>query len=142
MKLTRQTRKPGRIELNMASMIDVVFLLLIFFMCTSTFTLEKELRSHLPQASGAAAAEPPDFGPVRIKLSSLGKGVLITCDGTSCSDLDALVKALEARRAVADMAVIIEGQGTVPFRYMAGALDACHRADLHRVAFSAKGGSP
>jgi biopolymer transport protein ExbD len=123
----------------MASMIDVVFLILIFFMCTSAFTQEQELKSNLPRASGKGPSA-EDFGPVRIRLSAIGNSVSILCDGKPCADFDVLVKTLEARRAVADMPVIIEGQSNVPFRYMVAALDACHRADLQRVAFSAKGG--
>jgi len=142
MRLSKTTRHAQRPNLNMASMIDIVFLMLIFFMCTSTFTLEQELKSHLPQASGAATQPQEDFGPIRIQLTSLGQGVHIRCDGQAFNSFDALVKTLEARRAVADMPVIIEGQGTVAFRFMVAALDACHRADLHRVAFSAKGGTP
>ncbi|HUU43209.1 MAG TPA: biopolymer transporter ExbD [Planctomycetota bacterium] len=141
MKLSRTTRRPPKPELNMASMIDVVFLLLIFFMCTSTFKIEQELRSNLPQAAGNVQVSPDDF-TVRIRLAPLGTGVHILCDGQSVNDFDALVKTLEARRAIADMPVIIEGQPKVAFRFMVAALDACHRADLHRVAFSAKGGAP
>jgi len=125
----------------MAAMVDVVLLLLIFFMCTSSFLPpEQNLPSRLPQTGSAAAAEPEDFEPVRIRLSVVGEdSVLIECDGAACATLDALERNLTARRAIADVRVIISGEGDVPFGYMVGALDACYRADLRRVAFSAKG---
>lgn len=39
-------------ELNLTPLIDVVFLLLIFFMVTTTFDRETQLKIELPQASG------------------------------------------------------------------------------------------
>ena len=39
-------------DLNLTPLIDVVFLLLIFFMVTTTFDRESQLKIELPQASG------------------------------------------------------------------------------------------
>jgi biopolymer transport protein ExbD len=39
-------------ELNLTPLIDVVFLLLIFFMVTTTFDRETQLKIELPQAAG------------------------------------------------------------------------------------------
>ena len=39
-------------DLNLSPLIDVVFLLLIFFMVTTTFDRETQLKIELPQASG------------------------------------------------------------------------------------------
>ena len=43
-------------EINVVSLIDVVLLLVVFFMISSRFTEEGRLRVHLPQASGVPAA--------------------------------------------------------------------------------------
>ena len=40
------------LDLNLTPLIDVVFLLLIFFMVTTTFDRETQLKIELPQASG------------------------------------------------------------------------------------------
>jgi len=47
-----RSRKSDEIELNLTPLIDVVFLLLIFFMVTTTFDRETQLKIELPQASG------------------------------------------------------------------------------------------
>jgi biopolymer transport protein ExbD len=142
MLLTRQTREPPSPKLNMTPMIDIIFQLLVFFMCTATFSVENVLRTQLPRAS-AAGAEAPDFPPSHIRLSPAAEGVLVTCDGEPCQDFEDLVAKLKARRAIsADLRVIIEGEGPVDFGYMARALDACHDADLRNVAFSPKGVTP
>ena len=139
MALTRQRRKPPRPELNMASMIDVVFLLLIFFMCTSSFEmLENDMPTQMPQA-GAAEQDQAELEPVRIHLSRAGAATVIKCGDETCSGFVGLGKRLRALRAVDDVPVVIEGEGAVSFGEMVAALDACYQANLRRVAFSAKG---
>ncbi|MCF7958541.1 MAG: biopolymer transporter ExbD [Phycisphaerae bacterium] len=139
MKLTRQTYKPERPSLNMAAMIDVVFLLLIFFMCTTSFTPpESELLAQLPRIEAGQGGR-EDFEPVRIYLSvaESNPAVLIQCDGLGCDDFSHLREMLTARKAIADVRVIIGGDPTVPFEYMVQAMDVCYDAGLERVAFSA-----
>lgn len=53
MKFQRQRRE--EININLTPLIDVVFLLLIFFMITTTFTRESHLSISLPEASQADA---------------------------------------------------------------------------------------
>ena len=137
MLLTRQSRQGPAPQLSLAPMIDVVFLLLIFFMCTTTFKkLEKDLPSKMPEVGRGAQQ---DFDPVRILVSKAAKGVLVTCNDQPCATIDDLVGRLRALRAIANVPVVIEGQPTVPFGYMVASLDACYQADFQRVAFSARG---
>lgn len=53
-----QFRKQSQLEegINLTPLIDVVFLLLIFFMVSTTFTKETHLTIELPEASTAVAA--------------------------------------------------------------------------------------
>jgi len=51
----RPQRRRRRAQLNLTSLIDVLFLLLIFFMLTSTFRLRGEMDLSLPQSSTAEA---------------------------------------------------------------------------------------
>ena len=50
MKFRRQQR-PG-VDINLTPLLDVVFLLLIFFMVSTTFTRETQLSIDLPEAKG------------------------------------------------------------------------------------------
>ncbi|HEX6992852.1 MAG TPA: biopolymer transporter ExbD [Gammaproteobacteria bacterium] len=52
-----KTRSKDEPEINMTSLIDVVLLLLIFFMVSTSFVREAEINLHLPEAS---ANEPSD----------------------------------------------------------------------------------
>ena len=58
-------RKTEEFDLNLTPLIDVVFLLLIFFMVTTTFDRETQLKIELPQASG------PSNAIARMKLASI-----------------------------------------------------------------------
>jgi len=51
LKFRRQRRE--EVGINLTPLIDVVFLLLIFFMVSTTFTRETQLSIDLPEASGA-----------------------------------------------------------------------------------------
>ena len=143
MQLTRQSQKSGRPMLNMAAMIDVVFLLLIFFMCTTSFrSPEEQLPTQLPRVGTGTGAAQEDFNPVRIILTSVEDGALVRCDNKICTTFESLTNMLIDRRKIADVPVIIQGQGSVPFRYMVGALNSCHQAELRRVAFSTQEMNP
>ncbi len=49
-------QKQEEISVNLTPLIDVVFLLLIFFMISTTFTRESQLQVDLPEAEAGASA--------------------------------------------------------------------------------------
>jgi biopolymer transport protein ExbD len=59
MKFRRQKRLDQGV--NLTPLIDVVFLLLIFFMVTTTFTKQSKLIIKLPEASGEVAENSPQM---------------------------------------------------------------------------------
>jgi biopolymer transport protein ExbD len=58
-------------EINVVSLIDVVLLLVVFFMLSSRFTDEGRLRVHLPQAS-AVPAQQPASEPLVVTVTQQG----------------------------------------------------------------------
>lgn len=73
----RNHRGPAKISLAMTSMIDVVFLLLIYFLVATDFRMGEELyRMDLPNREGAGTGDPfaLDDQPLRILVSSTGLG--------------------------------------------------------------------
>lgn len=64
-------RKKSTIELNLTPMIDVVLLLLIFFMVSTTFTKETRLSLELPEASTGLPAVGDD-NTLEIVISPAG----------------------------------------------------------------------
>lgn len=55
MKFRRKQRE--NVDINLASLIDVVFILLLFFVVTTTFTRETQLRVDLPEAASGSPVE-------------------------------------------------------------------------------------
>ena len=64
MNLRRAPREPT--DINLTPLIDVVFLLLIFFMVSTTFSRESELSIELPAASAEARKRQPESIEVAI----------------------------------------------------------------------------
>lgn len=54
-----QTRPKEESEINLTSLIDVVLLLLIFFMVSTSFVREAEINLRLPEASASEITEVP-----------------------------------------------------------------------------------
>ena len=63
---------------SMASMTDVIFLLLIFFMVTSTFVFPNALEVNLPESNGKTALKPS----ARIYLDTEGRTATMYGEGS------------------------------------------------------------
>ncbi|MDE5828073.1 MAG: biopolymer transporter ExbD [Duncaniella sp.] len=81
MALKRQTRMMA--EFSMASMTDVIFLLLIFFMVTSTFVFPTALEVNLPQSSKQTALKPS----TRVYIDKAG-AIYATADESEPVEMD------------------------------------------------------
>jgi biopolymer transport protein ExbD len=102
--------RPKRVSarLDMAPLIDVVFLLLIFFMLTSSF-LQPSIPLALPQA--AAADEPPP-APVFVSVDESGL-VYVNQEPVARAEFIAKLGAVLAGRA--DRTVNFRGDRTMPY---------------------------
>ncbi len=79
-------RRPTRLSLNLTAMIDVVFLLLIYFMAATEFKLGEEIyRLDLPRRSLQADPFELPRDPLRIAVASTGSGAgyLIRVEGAA-----------------------------------------------------------
>jgi len=127
----RDTDEHENFQINLTSLIDVVFLLLIFFMVATSFLdPEKEIGIELPEAqSGVAAEQMPD----EIIINVLRDGRLIV-SGTEV-DRTGLRSALErAARLDPDTPVTIRGDRQVAHEQVVGVMDACGLAGLTNLA--------
>ena len=70
MKFRRKPRET--VDINLASLIDVVFILLLFFVVTTTFTRETQLRVDLPEAVSGSPAEDQQVKHVDVAISAEG----------------------------------------------------------------------
>ena len=64
-------RESQELNINLTPLIDVVFLLLIFFMVSTTFTRETQLEVNLPQAANSSQANQQES--VEITITAEGE---------------------------------------------------------------------
>lgn len=132
MKMGRRLQEePDTIQ--MAPLIDIVFLTLVFFMTTAVYsTLESEIDIQLPTASAATQSERTQ-GEIYINLRENGEIVV----NNKLMDLEELGQVL---KRVAEYfpggAVIIRGDNQAMLGRAIGILDLCKDADIQNVSFA------
>lgn len=134
------------------SMIDIVFLLLIFFMCATQFRAdERALASELPNGIQPHGPPPPP-SPVELRVKifwedpsgdavahpSPGARVVILAGRRRCADPNELTRVLSSlAERHESVPVVIDARKRVPFAWVLGAVDACSRANIRDVRFCA-----
>lgn len=136
MRLTSHKAQRGsKLELSMTSMIDVVFLLLIFFMTTATFRkTEKELDPAIQVKKKAASNLKNDFEPTIIDVTERsGRFVYLVGENelTEYDDLLALLQQFDNKTDGAFVRVSDEP----PFEMAAKAVHACKEAGYIGVTY-------
>ena len=126
---------------NLTPLIDVVFLLLIFFLTTTTFRQDEvELDLELPEASSGVPAEE---GPVIvINITRTGR---MTVNGREVTVEALRQKLFAAATRNKDQEVLIRGDTQTRFGLVAKVFDACLAASLRSISIGAlpeEGGAP
>lgn len=127
-------------KVDMTPMIDVVFNLLVFFMCTLRIvTLDGQFAAELPRDAGPGDGVTPPLDPMTIAIShdpASGRATF-RAGRTITEDPDALVSAISSFvRSSPGLAVEIAPDRGVPYRHVITALDACTEARAPEVRFS------
>ncbi len=123
-----------RLEVNITPLIDVVFLLLIFFMVTTTFNQQAELRVDLPEAS--AEEQTLEVIPIEITIDTAG---IYFVNGMSLSknDANALIQSLQKiLDEDVDRSVIIRADATTPHQAVVTAMDAVSRVGISKLSIA------
>lgn len=131
----RPRRRPP-VDINLAPLIDVVFLLLIFFMVSTTFKDEARLRVQLPQAQGE---DIPAQEPAMIRIVIDRAGRFFVDDREVADTRTATLARLLTERRGEDSAipVLIQADAATPHQAVMTAMDAASQAGLTRIAFAA-----
>lgn len=127
-------RRRSEPEVNMTSMIDVVFLLLLFFMLTTTFNTLARLHITLPQASEKPTPQPQNVLVVTITAHSrffVDNRELV--NNKPATVKRALAQALGQRK---NLPVIIKADGRTPHQAVVTALDAASQLGLIHISMA------
>lgn len=138
MALEAQKNEGDGDELDLTPMIDVVFLLLVFFMvATKTKLSNRALDANLPKDAGAGKSDDEKKELINIELKNTGESARIFVNNFPVDTFDGLYSKLRQLTNVMDDApVIISPEGGVHFKYVVMTLNACSRAAVEKVSFA------
>lgn len=135
MKFRRRSHQEATVELT--PLIDVVFLLLIFFMVSTTFIRETQLKIDLPEASGELQEIEEDVIEITVDRRgdyAVNERLLVN------NEIDTLVRALRERLADRDPSarVIITADASAAHADVVRAMDAAGRVGLSRISITTR----
>ncbi len=130
MKFKRQCQMP--VELNMAPLIDVVFLLLIFFMVSTTFTQETHLFIDLPEAS----VEGREFEQnIEVAISAYGH---YTINGRALVDQQASTLSAALAEFPGQTRLVITADAKTPHQAVVTAMDEAGKLNFVHLSITTR----
>lgn len=148
MKLPTRSAGGSGYDIPMTPMIDVVFLLLVFFVWTASFQLaENRLPGAIaPPTAGAAPSESPqetpppeaDFDQVVVRVHWRDGAPSWTINDQRAESLTAVRDGLRRIAAIkSDAPVVLHPDQPTPFGHVIDAYDAARQAGFAKVRFAA-----
>ncbi len=132
----RPNRSSEEVEINLTPLIDVVFLLLIFFMVSTTFTRESEVSVDLPEASGEALKVKPHV--IEISIDAQGH-YFINRQGVINTQLSTLKRAIrKAAAGSSEPQLIISADRKTPHEFVVRAMDAARQLNFTHLTFATR----
>jgi biopolymer transport protein ExbD len=133
-------RKREEQEMDMTPMVDVVFLLLIFFMVTAAFSQQKSLEIPKPSQDNAVTDAPivdPEEGNIIVRIDR--ENAMWVNDSEAHSEQDLLVKLREARQGVPGSgsppinSVLVMADEDSLHEIVVMVLDACNEVSMEKI---------
>ncbi|WP_028239554.1 ExbD/TolR family protein [Stutzerimonas azotifigens] len=122
MKFRRKPRE--NVEIGLAPLIDVVFILLLFFVVTTTFTRETQLKVDLPEAASGTPPQETELKQLEVVIDATGQYAL---NGKALvkSDLQTLTAALNKEsQGDYSLPLMISADAKTPHQAVITAMDA------------------
>lgn len=123
--------------INLTSLIDILFLLIIFFMVSSKFTEnEQHLALKLPKVSNAPTQQ-PESSVLSIWVLRDGS---IQCDGKSLNLAQIEMYLSQLRRSQSDLRVTLRGDGQVSLDRLGEVISVVNRSGVTKLDLAFLGG--
>lgn len=137
MKFT--SRQPEPASMQLAPMIDIVFLLLIFFIVTWQFTRsETELEVSVPTSEEGAELTRPK-GEIIINVMADGS---LRVEGTTVDRPQLFEKLSAIAKQFENQPVRIRGDGKVEYQRIVEVIDTCQKAGIWNISFATQRPQP
>ncbi len=112
-----QTRNKRSTEFSMASMSDLVFLLLIFFMLTSTLVAPNAIKLLLPSSNSRTIEQPPKV------IVSINENLEYFLQGIQINEASLEAGLLEKLTGQESMSIRLEADKNIPVQYVVNVID-------------------
>ncbi len=134
-------RRPEPPRVDITPLIDVVFLMLIFFMVSTTFDKQTQLKVDLPSASTVEKKEQQED---RIEITIDPRGHFYVNDRELVShDAQTLQRAIQKiADGRTDLPVVVSGDRKAPLQSMVTVMDVTGRLGLARLSIKAAQSQP
>lgn len=127
---------PWRLSFNLTPLIDVIFQLLIFFLCVNqSEKAEAEARIHLPLAPESSESRSRRDTQRLVLQRGRDSGWRASGETIPIGQLPAWLAKQAQAAAPAPIEVWIRADRSIPFREIEPALTACAEAGIWRVTF-------
>ena len=132
----RRHRPQDEPEINLIPFIDILLVILIFLMLSTTYSKFTELQVNLPNANAETAKDAPD--EIIVAVSADGRYVVnhLPVDGRSVDELTAAMAA--ASKGQKNPLVIISADATTAHQSVINVMDAARRSGLTQLSFAAQ----
>ena len=131
-----RTKRDKDLEVNITPLIDVVFLLLIFFMVSTTFQRESEITIELPESSGDVAESNKKV--IEISIDNQGR-YFVNQRRIKNKDIKTLKEAISITRGDSKKPkLIISADKMTPHQSVVRAMDAARQLGLVNLTFATK----
>ncbi|HSW04522.1 ExbD/TolR family protein [Aquabacterium sp.] len=129
-------RRPEEPEINLIPFIDVLLVVLIFLMLSTTYSKYSELQITLPVADAERLKERP--GEILVSVSAEGRYLVNRqpIEGRSVELLTAALQAAAAAGSGEQSVVIVSADALAAHQSVINVLDAARRAALPRLTFA------
>ena len=134
-------KKREKLDITLISMIDVLFVLLLFFMVSTTFNRHTEVKIKLPEADGADAEQYPKM--VTLTIDADGTYYLTGDDDLPHELVNQQLETLKQEllklaEQSKDQPFIINADGKTPHQAVITALEAAGDAGFTHITFAAQ----
>ena len=134
---SRSTREDP--EINFIPLIDVLLVILIFLMVTTTYSRMTELKINLPAANAQAASVRPK--ELQVLVASDGR-YMVNQRVLEGRNVEALAAGLNAEAGTSrDVVVVVKADAAATHQSVINVMDAARRAGLTQLTFATQGQS-
>ena len=121
-------------EINLIPMIDVLLVILIFMMVTTSYAKFSELQINLPQAGGESATT--QIKPINVAVDA-AEHYTINNQGVSYKDVGSLVTALKSAASdQTDPTIVINADAKATHQSVINVMEAARRAGYGKITFT------